>query len=120
VTGSGFSADVTSYGLAQCNADAAPNVCIGQTVVVGSGGSFSTTFTVHQFVGPTDCGAAPKTCFIGGSNLNGDGGSFNEFDFAPLTFGPGLPESKADCKKGGFENFGLTKKECKDIVKGKG
>jgi hypothetical protein len=32
---------------------------------------------------------------------------------------PLLPTEKEDCKHGGFEDFDLTKKECKDIVKGK-
>jgi hypothetical protein len=105
VTGSGFSSDVTLFGLAQCNDDAAPNVCIGSTVVPGSGGSFSASFTVQRFVGTTDCAAAPGTCFIGGSNLNGGGGALEEFDFAPLSFGPEQPASKDDCKRGGWRNL---------------
>jgi hypothetical protein len=102
VTGSGFSPDVTAIGLAQCEA---PNSCSGQTVVPASGGSFSATFTVTRFVLGTDCAESPGRCLLGASNLNGDGGAFNESDLAPLSFGPDVPQSKSDCKHGGWKNL---------------
>jgi hypothetical protein len=123
VSGSGFTTDVIQFGLAQCTGDGTPEgtVCIGHTVVAASGpGSFSTTFTVHQFVGTVDCAAAPGTCVIGASNIVGGGPSFSQAVIVPLTFGPGLPTSKNECKKGGAADFDLTKKECKDVVKSNG
>jgi hypothetical protein len=121
--GSGYTTDVTQFALAQCTGDGTPDgtVCIGQTVVPVSGaGSFSTTFTVHQFVGTVDCATAPGACFIGASNIAGGGPSFSQAAFAPLSFGPGSPTSKAECKKGGAADFDLTKKECKNVVKSGG
>jgi len=118
VSGSGFS-DVSLFGVAECSGDRtlAGSVCVGQTTVSQSADSFSTTFTVHQFVGTVDCAVAPGTCYIGASNVQGGGLSFSQAAFAPLAFGPRSPTSKSQCKAGGAADFGLTKKECKNVVK---
>ena len=98
VTGSGFSADVASVGLAQCDVVGpepvtVTDLCIGQTVVPASGGSFSATFTVSRLVLGTDCALTPGRCLLGASNLDGAGGAFVELDYAPLSFAmvPGAP-----------------------------
>jgi hypothetical protein len=91
VSASGFSADVLSAGLAQCEA---PSQCVGQRSTSVSGGSFSAvTFTVRRMVNGTDCAVSAGRCFLGVANLTGGGPSFTQVALVPLSFGtaPGPP-----------------------------
>jgi hypothetical protein len=91
VAASGFSADVLSAGLAQCDA---PSQCVGQRSTPVSGGSFSAvSFTVRRMVNGTDCAVSAGRCFLGVANLTGGGPSFTQVALIPLSFGtvPGPP-----------------------------
>ena len=106
VTGTGFTTGTSDIGLAQCPASPSSFIlCVGQKVVPASQGSFSATFTVRRIVGGVDCASAPGACVIGATNLQGPNGAFTEQVFVPLTFGRSAPQSKADCKHGGWRDL---------------
>jgi hypothetical protein len=104
VQGSGFDPLTTSIGVAQCPVGGTFADCIGQKIIPASGGSFSTTFTVQRFALTVDCASVARRCFIGASNLD-PAPSFRDQAFGPLTFAGAAPETKDDCKNGGWRNL---------------
>jgi hypothetical protein len=119
VSGRGF-VDLRSVVVLQCagtigeqpDVDTAVFGCDFTTDInaVTEAGRFSTTFVVSRTLtlledGTVDCGTAAEPCRI----LVGSGP--DTFATAPISFGPPTPQSKADCRHGGWRSLADTQGE---------
>jgi len=72
-------------------------------------GEFSTTLVVHQvqrvFVGGGTIDCRESGCVVSFIQLVGPGQELTGWATTPIRFGPAVPESTAQCKKGGWRDL---------------